>query len=111
MPETLSSTPRGLLDGSLCGTWSSTDSATKAYIRGEIEAEGNYRIEVRANPGAAQVQKSNIFKVKHENVATDVQMNEDNGAGSVVIDSMPAGFYNITATKEYWDVQGLARGY
>ena len=88
-----------LLDGSLCGSWSSTDSATKAYIRGEIEAEGNYRIEVRANPGAAQVQKSNIFKIKHENVATDVKMNADNGAGSVVIDSLPAGYYNITATK------------
>ena len=87
-----------LLDGSLCGTWSSSDDKTKAYIRGSIETEGNFRIEVKANPGAAQVQKSNIFKVKHENVATDVQLNTNNAINGLKIDGLPAGYYDITAT-------------
>ncbi|MBQ7217081.1 MAG: hypothetical protein IJS39_13980 [Synergistaceae bacterium] len=100
---------KSLLDGSLCGTWSSSDPKTKAYLRGNIKAEGNYRIEVKANPGAAQVQKSNIFRIKHENVATDVQMNADNGVGGVEIDGMPAGYYNITATKATGE--GLALTY
>ena len=52
---------KSLLDGSLCGSWSSTDSAVKAYIRGAIETEGNYRIEVKANPGAAQVQRRHLL--------------------------------------------------
>lgn len=70
----------------------------KAYIRGAIETEGNYRIEVKADPGAAHVQKSNIFKVKHENVATDAQLNSDNAITGLKIDGLPAGYYDITAT-------------
>ena len=87
-----------LLDGSCCGTWTSTDTGTKAYIRGKIEAEGNYRIEVKADPGEAQVQKSNIFRIKHENTITNTQLNADNGIGKVEVDGVPAGNYNITAT-------------
>ena len=86
-----------LLDGSCCGTISSSDATTKGYIRGAIEAEGNYRIEVKANPGAAQVQKSTIFKIKHEDVITNVQTND--GVGKVEVQGMPAGDYRITATK------------
>ena len=89
---------KSLLDGSLCGSWSSTDNAVKAYIRGAIETEGNYRIEVKANPGAAQVQKSSIFKVKHENVVTNLQLNTADGFGGMSIDGLPAGDYSISTS-------------
>ncbi len=52
-----------ILDGSICGTVTSTDTTTKGYVRGAIQNEGNYRLEIKANPGQAQVQKTNIFKI------------------------------------------------
>ncbi|MBQ9595136.1 MAG: hypothetical protein IJR35_04685 [Synergistaceae bacterium] len=88
-----------LLDGSCCGTCTSTDTTTKGYIRGAIDIEGNYRIDVRTNPGQAQVQKSSIFKVKHENTVTNAQMDSDSGIGNIEIDNVPAGDFKITATK------------
>lgn len=88
-----------ILNGNCCGTCSSTDTTTKGYIRGAIKAEGNYRLDIKADPGAAQVQKSSIFKIKHENVATNKQLNSENGIGNLKIDSLPAGNYAITATK------------
>ena len=88
-----------ILDGSVCGSCSSTDESTKGYIRGALEAEGNYRIEVRSKPGVAQVQKSAIFKVKHQDVVTNSQLNPDNGVIDVSVDNLPAGNFNITATK------------
>ncbi len=90
---------KALLDGSCCGVVTSTDTTTKAYVRGTIESEGNYKIEVRQNPGTAQIQKSTIFKIKHENVVTNLQTSSDIGIGNVEIDNVPAGDYTITATK------------
>lgn len=54
---------------------------------------------MKANPGQAQVQKSSIMKVKHENVITNENLNTDSGIGEVRIDGMPAGNYSVTATK------------
>lgn len=90
---------RSILDGSVCGTVTSTDPAVKGYIRGALETEGNFRIEVKANPGEAQVQKSSIMRVKHENVATNKNVNTDSGVGGVKIGGLPAGNYSVTATK------------
>lgn len=52
--------------------WSSSDPGVKARIHGglvsvdefgqKVNHEGNYRIEVSAEPGRAQVQKSAILK-------------------------------------------------
>ena len=89
---------KSLLDGSLCGTWTSTDTTTKAYIRGSLETEGNFRIEIKADPGSAQVQKSNIFKIKHENVVTNLQLNSADGFEGLSIDGLPAGDYAISTS-------------
>ena len=61
-----------LLDGSCGAVWSSSDPGVKARIHGglvsvdefgqKVNHEGNYRIEVSAEPGQAQVQKSAILK-------------------------------------------------
>ena len=63
-----------LLDGSSTAQWTSDKAATKLKINGAITAtdnygqkratEGNYRIEVRANAGQGQVQKTNIIELE-----------------------------------------------
>ena len=62
-----------LLDGSCGAMWSASDGGLKAKIHGGLEyadefgqkvsSEGNYKIEVTAEPGQPQVQKSNIFNL------------------------------------------------
>lgn len=94
-----------LLDGSAAVLWSSDKLETKALVRGALRqvdqfgqksaAEGNYKISIIADPGQAQVQKSDIFKIKHENVIMDVTINNDAGVQDVRVDSLPAGTYNI----------------
>ncbi len=95
-----------LLDGSAAALWSSDKLETKVYIRGALRtvdqfgqksaAEGNYIVRVSANPGEAQIQKSDVFKVKHENVIMDVGLNSEAGARSVSVDNLPAGDYVVT---------------
>ncbi|MBQ7544397.1 MAG: hypothetical protein IJT02_05580 [Synergistaceae bacterium] len=62
-----------LLDGSSSAIWSSNDATTKLKVTGaltEIDPfgqrkpiEGNFRIEVKAKAGQAEVQKTNIFSL------------------------------------------------
>lgn len=64
-----------ILDGLSGALWASSDSGVRARINGgltyadkfgqKVSSEGNYRIEVKASPGQAQVQKSNIFNLTH----------------------------------------------
>ena len=63
-----------ILDGSSGALWSSSDSGVKVRVNGgltrtdnfgqKVSAEGNYKIEIKAKPGEAQVQKSGIFTIK-----------------------------------------------
>ncbi len=95
-----------LLDGSASVLWSSDKLETKALVRGALRqvdqfgqksaAEGNFKISIIADPGEAQIQKSDIFKIKHDNVIMNVSKNEEAGIQSVRVDSLPAGTYNIT---------------
>ena len=65
-----------LLDGSSGALWSSDDMNVKAKINGgltyvddfgqKVSTEGNYRIEIQADGGQSQVQKSNIFNIHCE---------------------------------------------
>ncbi|MBQ7155137.1 MAG: hypothetical protein IJR85_06245 [Synergistaceae bacterium] len=56
-----------LLDGTSGLMWSSSDVNLKARIKGGAsilgKTEGNFRLEIHADPGQAQVQRSNIFDV------------------------------------------------
>jgi len=95
-----------LLDGSASALWSSDTLETEAYIRGSLRtidqfgqkdaAEGNYTIRISANPGQAEIQKSDIFTIKHENVAMNVGLNTELGFERVSIDNLPAGDYKMT---------------
>ncbi|GHV40442.1 hypothetical protein FACS1894187_21380 [Synergistales bacterium] len=65
-----------LLSGNASVLWSSDKLSTSVIVRGgggekdqfgqKISTEGNYKINITAEPGAAQVQKSNIYEVLKE---------------------------------------------
>ena len=94
-----------LLDGSSAAIWSSTDLATKAYIRGSLREidqfgqksafEGNYKISISADPGQAEAQKTDIFKIKHPNVVMGVSLNDQAGIAALRVDNLPAGDYVV----------------
>lgn len=98
-----------LLDGSASVLWSSDKLETKALVRGALRqidqfgqksaAEGNFKISIIADPGQAQIQKSDIFKIKHENVIMNVTTNEAAGLQDVRVDTLPAGTYNISQSS------------
>ncbi|MBR4195726.1 MAG: hypothetical protein IKQ95_03330 [Synergistaceae bacterium] len=90
---------RKVLDGSICGTVTSTDTATKGYVRGAIQNAGNYRLEIKATPGQAQVQKSNIFRIKHDNVVTNLMLNSSEGFKSLSVNGLPPGNFTVSASK------------
>ena len=72
-----------LLDGSCGAIWASSDLNVNLKINGgltfidefgqKVSSEGNYRIEVRAEAGEAQVQKSNIMNVSEYGVEVEIE--------------------------------------
>ncbi|MDR1132701.1 MAG: hypothetical protein LBL05_00980, partial [Synergistaceae bacterium] len=95
-----------LLDGSAAALWSSDNSQTKAIVNGGLRqtdafgqksaAEGNYILDIIASAGKAQVQKSDIFKVKHKNTVANLRMNSSLGVSGLYIDELVPGDYSIT---------------
>ena len=103
-----------LLDGSSAGTWTSDNVNTKVHIKGSLtvldqfgqkkSAEGNYRIEVRAKAGQAQVQKSNIFTVQIDDPSDDdseYDYDTDTGKTSGNGWNFTDGVLNITGDGNY----------
>lgn len=94
-----------LLDGTSAGIWSSTDLATKAYIRGSLREidqfgqksafEGNYKISITATPGQAEAKKTDIFRIKHPNVVMGASLNDQAGIAGLRVDNLPAGNYTV----------------
>ncbi len=76
---------KSLLNGSTSVLVSTDKLSTKVFMRGELRAldqfgqkapgGGNYRIEIEAEAGQAQVLKSNIFKIKHAGSPTVEDIN------------------------------------
>ena len=102
-----------LLDGSSAGITSSSSLDVKAYVTGSLREldqfgqkksfEGNYRIQITVDPnqtGSGQVQKSSIMTIKHPNVITDVQANNEDGVIKVAVNDLPAGDYKVTVGDE-----------
>ena len=96
-----------LLDGSGGALWSTDNLDTKVIVNGglrEIDQfgqksarEGNFKITIDSIPGQAQMQKTDIFKIKHPNVIMNVTLNKGAGFESVRVDNLPAGNYSVTA--------------
>jgi flagellin len=95
-----------LLDGSAAVLWSSSDLSTKAIINGGLRQidqfgqkaalEGNYKIEIKADPGDAEILKTDIFKVKHDNVVYDKVLDANNGITDVSVNGVPGGVYSVS---------------
>ena len=98
-----------LLDGSASVLWSADKLETKAFVRGSLRqidqfgqkaaAEGNFKISINATPGQGQIQKSDVFKIKHEDVMMNVSVNTLKGVNDVEIDGLPAGDYKLTLNR------------
>ena len=98
-----------LLDGTASVLWSADKLETKAFVRGSLRqvdqfgqkaaAEGNFKIAINATPGQGQIQKSDVFKIKHENVMMNVSVNTLEGVNGVSIDGLPAGDYKLTLER------------
>lgn len=66
---------KNLLDGTTSALVSTDKLTTRVFMRGglrqldqfnqKVPGGGNYRLEITADPGLNQIQKSDIFKVKH----------------------------------------------
>jgi flagellin len=95
-----------LLDGSAAALWSSDKLSTKAIINGGLRSidqfgqktalEGNFVIDINAEPGKAQVQKTDVFTIKHEDVLMDASTNAVAGVNDVTVNNIPAGEYQVT---------------
>jgi len=98
-----------LLDGSASVLWSADKLETKAFVRGSLRqidqfgqkaaAEGNFKISINATPGQGQIQKSDVFKIKHEDVMMNVSINTLKGVNDVEIDGLPAGDYKLSLAR------------
>ena len=94
-----------LLNGDAAVLWSSDNLETKALIRGglrsidqfgqKVVTEGNYKIKIKADAGQGEVQKSDIFKIKHENVIMNKSVDSTKGVKDVAINKLPAGSYEV----------------
>ena len=94
-----------LLNGDSAALWSSDNNETKAIINGGLRTidqfgqkssvEGNYKIRIKADPGQGEVQKSDIMKIKHENVIMNKSVNSDYGVTDVAVTNIPAGAYAL----------------
>ena len=99
-----------LLNGEAAALWSSDNNETKAIINGglrktdqfgqKVSVEGNYKIRINATPGQAEVQKSDIMKIKHEDVVMNKSINSDAGVTDVAITNTPAGSYKMVLAEE-----------
>ncbi|MDR1977458.1 MAG: hypothetical protein LBQ42_01865, partial [Synergistaceae bacterium] len=103
-----------LLDGSAAALWSSDKLTTKALVNGGLRsvdqfgqktsAEGNFIIDVNATPGKAQVQKSDVFTIKHQDVVMNVSTNGQLGINGVSVNNVPAGDYQVTLTDRMYEL-------
>lgn len=83
-----------LLNGSIGALWSADDSKIKVRVKGgllTIDEEGktsgsesNYRLEIRSDPGKAQVQKSSIMTVT-ETMIIDSESESEEDSGSIEV--------------------------
>ena len=101
---------KNILSGDSAVLWSSTSDKVKAIVHGGMRSidnygqkyslDGNYRLQVKAEAGKAQVQKSNIFKIKHDGTANSKALNKDKGVRDISVDNVPAGHYTIILAED-----------
>ena len=101
---------KNILSGDSAVLWSSTSDKVKAIVNGGMRSidsygqkyslDGNYRLQVKAEAGKAQVQKTDIFKIKHDGSAWNKTLNKDAGVSDVAVSNVPAGQYTIALAED-----------
>ncbi|MDY6429534.1 MAG: flagellin, partial [Synergistales bacterium] len=81
---------KSLLNGDNAILWSSSDNNVKAIINGGLRSidqygqkysvDGNFKLSIETKAGKAQTQKSNIFRIKHDNASMNKTVNSSLGA-------------------------------
>ena len=100
-----------LLNGEAGALWSTSDTNVKIHVRGslltfnsegnnhnKVNAGANYRIEIRSEPGKAQVQKSNVMSVSE----TILVESEDNESSAIEV------YYDksLSEIAQFYDSEG-----
>lgn len=95
-----------ILSGDNAVLWSSTDKNVKAIINGGLRSidsfgqkyavDGNFKISVEAKAGKAEVQKTDIFKIKHQDTVINKNINGTTGIQDISVNNVPAGRYNFS---------------
>ncbi len=99
-----------ILNGDQAVLWSSSNKNVKAIIKGGLRqvdqfgqknsVDGNFVITAKTDPGKAQVQKSDIFKIKHSNVLTNEVVDQHAGVNIVAVKDVPSGSYRVNVSGE-----------
>ena len=95
---------KNLLDGSTAALVSTDKLTTKVFMRDGLRVldqfgqksagGGNYRLDIETQAGTAQVQKSDIFKVKHDS-AGGLCMVSESGITNFASSGAPKGAYSV----------------
>lgn len=101
-----------LLDGTAAVLASTDRLTTKVYVRGglrtldmfnqKVVLEGNYQVIINANPGKAQVQKTDIFKIKHSDVIMNVSIDTATNLREISVRNLPSGNYRTVLLEGVW---------
>ena len=99
-----------ILSGDNAVLWSSTSDQVGAIVKGGLRAidsygqkyavDGNYRLTVKADAGKAQVQKSNVFKIKHEDAPVSKNINASAGIRDIEASGVPAARYDVNLAED-----------
>ena len=104
--ETTQFNRKKILSGDNAVLWSSTNGNVKAVVNGGLRSidnygqkyavDGNYRLTVKVDPGKSQVQKSDIFRIKHSDGLSEKSVNTTAGVKDVSISEyVPAAQYTL----------------
>lgn len=95
-----------ILSGDNAVLWSSTNNNVKAIVNGGLRSideygqkyavDGNFKITVKADAGKAQTQKTDIFRIKHDDTVVNKSVNVREGVSDVSVTNTPSGSYTIT---------------
>ena len=108
--ETTQFNRKKILSGDSAVLWSSTSSSMKAIVNGGLRSidnygqkyavDGNYKISVKTDTGKAQVQKTDIFHVRQDDVITEKSINESVSIEDVSFNGyIPAGKYTLSLSE------------
>jgi flagellin len=108
---------KNLLDGTASALTSSDNVSTKVYLRNGLRTldeynqkvifGGNYRLDIQAEGGQTQVQKSAQFKIKHDvGVASKLDINLESGVSDISVSNLRYGDYTLHTQTDIEEISG-----